>query len=91
VANENGQIVNVISQSDVIRFLVPTMDQYVTLFDKTAEELGLGLLPPITIRDTEPTIKALQIIGRNRISALAVVDENGKLVGNLSASDLKVR
>lgn len=82
---------NVISQSDIIRFLVPKMDQFVSLFDSTAEELGLGMHPPITISSTEPAIKALRLIGTHRISALAVVDENGKLVGNLSASDLKVR
>jgi 5'-AMP-activated protein kinase, regulatory gamma subunit len=86
-----GQIVNILSQSDIVRFLIPKMDNYTELFDQTVQECGLATRPPLTVRDTDLTIKALKLMHSQRVSALAVVDEEGRLVGNFSASDLKVR
>lgn len=89
VSNDMDQIINVISQSDIIRFLIPKMEDFNDLFDQTVSELGLGKHAALTVRDNDPTIKALKLMHSQCISALAVVDEEGRLVGNFSASDLK--
>lgn len=91
VSNDMGQVVNILSQSDIIRFLIPKMDQYSTLFDQTVQECGLATRAPLAVRDTDLTIKALKLMHSQRVSALAVVDAEGRLVGNFSASDLKAR
>ncbi len=43
---------------------------------------------PITVMRTTPLKDALQILAREKISGLPVVDESGKLVGVISDSDL---
>lgn len=89
VIGADGQIVNILSQSDVIRFLLSEVDNFSPIFDKTVAELNLGRHNPLTIHQDELTIKALKKMHENKISALAVVDDHGLLIGNLSASDLK--
>lgn len=89
VIGEKGNIVNILSQTDVIRFLYTEMENFLSIFDCTVEEMKLGNYSPITINQDEVTIKALKLLHSKKISALGVVDDNGILVGNLSASDLK--
>jgi CBS domain-containing protein len=43
---------------------------------------------PILVRTDTPLKEAIQILAERRISGLPVVDENGKLVGVLSETDL---
>jgi len=90
VTNERGEICNVLSQSDIVRFLVTKMDQYSHLFLKTAHELGLGKMKPQVCQADDKAIDAFKKLYDTKHSALAIVDDNGLLVGNLSASDLKV-
>jgi CBS domain-containing protein len=89
VTNEERKIVGILSQSDVVRFLAGKMDEHYSFFGKTVEELNLGTYSLITVRDTQPTIAALKILYEHKVSAVAVVNKEGILVGNLSASDLK--
>jgi len=44
-----------------------------------------------TISDSSTVSDALAEIGRKLVLGLAVVDQDGKLIGNISASDLKVK
>jgi len=43
---------------------------------------------PIVVRRETPLKEAIQILAENRISGLPVVDENGKLLGIISETDL---
>lgn len=43
---------------------------------------------PITVTPQTPIQEAIEILAENKISGLLVVDENGKLVGTISESDL---
>jgi len=45
----------------------------------------------ITCHQSEKTIKAFKLMDEHKVSAVGVVDDKGRLVGNLSASDLKGR
>ena len=40
-------------------------------------------------RDNAPTRSALELLYENRVSAVAIVNENLEIVGNLSASNLR--
>ncbi|KAL9652824.1 hypothetical protein ABK040_010856 [Willaertia magna] len=53
------------------------------------EKVGLGLVQPITVNEETSVLDALKTIAEQKIMAVAVVDKEGKLVGNFSASDLK--
>jgi len=82
-----------ITQSDVVRFFNKHMDQLGPKIDIKIEELGL--VNPISgdrvvkINSTDSAFLGLVEMGKENISAVAVVDKEGELVSNLSASDLR--
>jgi len=43
----------------------------------------------ITIKETRSVLEAFKLIWESRVSGIAVVNSSGKLVGNVSTSDLK--
>jgi len=77
--------------SDVLRFLVGNsmLMKYEQIFRQSCQELGLGKRKPHTISHKTIVADAFREICRLSSMGLAVVDDNGVLVGNLSASDLK--
>lgn len=78
-----------ISQSDIVRYLSERKDQ----LDRNILNTPVGQLnipkKIVHVSYRCPTIKAYNHLIRQKVSALAVLDENQKLVGNLSASDLR--
>jgi CBS domain-containing protein len=65
------------------------VDEY--LAPKTLKELGLDRCEGIvTMSINAQAIHGFWDIYFNKVSAVAVVDTNGKLLGNLSASDIRV-
>lgn len=59
---------------------------------KTLRELGLAKSEGIvTVSINAQAIHAFWSIFFNKVSAVAVIDSEGKLLGNLSASDIRVR
>lgn len=89
ITNEDGVIVNLISQTDVLRFLMSQRDYYDNIFESTVEDLKLGRHLALTCHQDQTTLAALQKMQQGNISALAIVNNANELVGNLSASDLK--
>jgi len=94
IISSPGHIDGILSQSDVLSMLdKPLRDE--TLLDeylgsKTLADLGLARSEGImTMSVTAQAILAFWVIYFNRVSAIAVVDQDGKLLGNLSASDIR--
>jgi len=88
-SRDRQRIVNVASLSDFVSFLYQ---------NKGLLQLNLMLAPVSTLGIYRPVISvpyntrfidALEILARNRISGLAITDENYRLIGNFSASDLR--
>jgi len=46
--------------------------------------------PIICVRMDSAVVDALDILFRNKVSGIALVDDGGRVTGNLSASDLRV-
>jgi CBS domain-containing protein len=90
VMNAEGDVAACVSQSSVIPFLKKHAERLSHLFSKTVQELKLGTSPVISISDKAPAIEAFKIMSQHRISGMAVVDEEGVLIGNISASDIKL-
>lgn len=89
VFDPSGRVVGIVSQSDIIKFIVAHKSQLGSDVRRTIKELGLASYPLVSI---PPNTSALE--GFNRMyeagkSAVAVVNQRGELVGNLSASDLR--
>jgi len=95
--NERGVITAVISQSDVIKFLHEHLRLLGELGAKTVAELGLGLPMDssdgnrvVTVRSDASALNAFHTLYTHGVHGIGVVDaQNGKLLANLSASDLR--
>lgn len=83
---------NIITQSSVVRLLNEQIDQepFTKVAQHSLRELGLGVDQHIlTVRDTDHLLEAFKIIGNKLVSAVPVVDDKGRLVGTVSAKDLR--
>jgi len=90
VIGANGKTENVLTQTDIVRFLITKIDEHPWFFDTTVKEMHLGLEKRIiTCHQSAKAIKAFKLMDEHKVSAVGVVDDRGRLVGNLSASDLK--
>jgi len=87
---DNGEIVNIVSQSSIIQFLQQHHKELAPLTSKKISEIKIGSKPVVTVNKSTPAIDAFRLMDNKKISGLAVVDEGGRFVGNTSASDLKL-
>lgn len=87
VVDPNGRLVGVISRTDVVEDGSVPM---AILLRKMPSGLRVGELmssPAITVETTDPLIEAARRMRDNRIHRLVAVDDTGRPVGILSASD----
>ncbi|CCC71458.1 hypothetical protein NCAS_0H01480 [Naumovozyma castellii] len=97
------KVKGVLSQSRLIKYLwdnarsFPTLE---SLFNFSLKDLGIGVLDSnakptsrqsrvISIHGDEPLIMALYKMYIERISSIAVIDNQGNLIGNISVTDVK--
>eukprot|EP00298_Acanthocystis_sp_HF-20_P010615 c18948_g1_i1.p1 GENE.c18948_g1_i1~~c18948_g1_i1.p1 ORF type:complete len:327 (-),score=125.94 c18948_g1_i1:64-1044(-) len=96
-AAENTPSGFVISQSDVLNFLHENSNQVESIVTKTLQEHGflshdapsIGPKKLITLSHKASAVQGFRTLYNDHTNAVAVVDENGKLVDNLSATDLR--
>eukprot|EP00026_Physarum_polycephalum_P011093 Phypoly_transcript_11290.p1 GENE.Phypoly_transcript_11290~~Phypoly_transcript_11290.p1 ORF type:complete len:304 (+),score=42.82 Phypoly_transcript_11290:241-1152(+) len=91
ITTEGDRKYHILSQVDVVRFLHKS-GKFDNLFSKTLNELPIlfKFHPPIeTMNGDAPAINGFKMLGRDRLGAVAVIDIDGNLIGNLSASDLR--
>jgi len=90
VVDDKGEVINIISQSSVISFLHKNASKFHNELDKTLHALHIGTKPVIVVSKDTPAIETFRLMDNKKISGVAVVDGSGSLVGNTSASDLKL-
>lgn len=88
VVDEHNQFVNILSQSDVVSFI----NQNIKLLPndmgkKSVKELGL-IHSAVMVSMGSSCYHALEVLYRNRFSGIAIVNFQGEITANLSASDL---
>jgi CBS domain-containing protein len=59
------------------------------LAERTAEQLGWSGRAVVSVSPETSAIEAMHILNSRRISALAVVDGVGKIIGNFSISEMR--
>jgi len=90
VLNDQGEVINIISQSSIITFLEKHHNSIKTDTTKSIGEIHLGTSPVIYVTESTPAIEAFRLMDKKGISGVAVVNEHGQFIGNTSASDLKL-
>ncbi|KAK3272140.1 hypothetical protein CYMTET_19549 [Cymbomonas tetramitiformis] len=87
-----GEVADMLSQSDVLRFVMDKKDQLnQDLLKKTVNDLDvLSTCPVISVRSTVSALEAFRHMYNHAVSGIAVVDAaTGRLVNSLSASDVR--
>jgi len=87
--HDHNKIINIISQSGVVRFLSKHMNTLGPRAKLTIQELGIGLSNIVKVEHDKLAIESFRLMQNKQISAVAVVDERGALTNTLSISDIK--
>jgi len=90
VITKENELSTVITQSHIIHLIASHLSHFGAIISMTVGDLRLGYTNVITINETERAIEAFKKMYEHGVSAIGVVDDSGKLVGNVSNSDLKV-
>jgi len=89
VIDSFGRFSSVITQSRIVRFLAFRNMELGELGDVTIDGLSIVSKDLVTINGTEKLVDAFLKIYTHDISAVGVVDTNGKIIGNVSVTDFK--
>jgi CBS domain-containing protein len=89
VVDESGAPEGTVSQSDVNKLAAANlhMGKLKPVGERSIKSLVLGQGGCITVAPTATVVEALKQLKSEGVSALAVADEQGNLIGNLSARD----
>jgi len=90
VIDSEGELVTVVTQSHVVKFLFHNMYLFGGLANITVDDIHMFHAPVVSVTTDQKGIDAFKLMNEKRVSAVAVVDNNGVLVGNISVSDLKL-
>jgi len=90
VLNKSRELLDIVSQSTIVEFMQKHPAELKAGLSKTLEELGLAHKPVVAVRDNESALNTFRLLNQKCLSGVAVVDKDGKIVGNTSASDLKL-
>lgn len=91
ITDDSGDIIGVISQWTVANYLatVPTQDKdWIPVLREPISKAGYSS-NLISVNGKTNTLQSFLRMHTEKISCLAIVDDDGKLIGNLSVSDLK--
>jgi len=92
ISDDNGDLIGVISQWTIANYLatVPTDDkEWIPTLRESVEKFKCKTAEVESVNWKETTINCFLKMYNKNVSCLAVLDDQGKLWGNLSASDLK--
>uniref|UniRef100_A0A0G4GI98 CBS domain-containing protein n=1 Tax=Chromera velia CCMP2878 TaxID=1169474 RepID=A0A0G4GI98_9ALVE len=83
------KVSHVLSQTDVVRLIHKNADKFSEILSKTVDEVELTDHAVFTTSVTTSALKAFGFMAKDKKSSIGLVDEDGKLVGNLSSSDIR--
>lgn len=91
IYNTKGQLSSVLTVSHLVRWFAKkeSIERMGGLKDQEIGKLRLGQRRTVTVNAEEKTIFAFKRMQDTGASGLGVVDASGKLVGNVSSSDIK--
>jgi len=91
IVNQQGEVVSIISQSNIIQFLNKHLAELKPEVQKKLGEIQIGSRPVLTVTQNTTAIDTFRLMDNKKISGVAVVEPgSNRLVGNTSASDLKL-
>lgn len=89
VTDSQGNLVSMLTQTRLVRYLSNRISEMGPISKFPLRQFGLGKSPVVSIKDTEPAINAFLKIYQFNIGGVAVLDTDGRVIGNISITDLK--
>jgi len=91
VLNEEGRVINVITQSSIINFLQAHVNkgENFPALHVSIHDAGVGGQPVLSVTKNSLAIDTFRLLETHNISGVAVVDDSGCIVGATSGQDLK--
>lgn len=90
VVDGSGSLITILSQSRIVSFLQKHIDLFAYANKPIGELEGLVTKHVYSVTSSQKAIDAFKLIKDKGVNGVAVIDEQGVLKGNISASDLKV-
>jgi len=91
VVNAQGTVINVISQSTVIKFLADRLQDAILenpVDPKFSDLPGVGSKPVLSVGKKASLISTYRMMDQKKRSGIAIVDETGRFVGTTTGKDL---
>lgn len=89
VVDPAGRFSSVITQSRIVRFLANRSLELGAMGMKTVSELNIAAPLTVTVRHNERVLDAFLKIFNFGISGVPVLNEQNRIIGNISISDIK--
>jgi len=84
-----AHIINLVTQSAILNFISKNLDTLGPWVQKSLKDLGFKEKPVISIDFNKRALDAFQLMAQHRVNGIAVNDEKGHIIANISARDLK--
>jgi len=89
VIDSAGELQTIVTESGILKFLAANIDQFPQR-TQSLQQLSLATSQFNSIQNTARAIDAFRLIAKNRVGAVAVLNDSREIVGNISATDLRV-
>jgi len=86
---ENRRLVGMVTQSHLVKLLHDNLELIGEKRNKPLHLVPEAIKPVITMNENDSAVDSFKKMIEKAISGVAIVNDTGKLVGNLSASDMK--
>lgn len=87
---DNMKLLSILSQSTIVKYLASKPELLEEFGETPISDLAIGTSPVITAPMTDRTIDVFELLAKYAVSGVAIVDNSGSLLGNISAKDLAV-
>lgn len=87
---EDGQVVDLISQSVLIKFLQANLKSIGPAADVKISDIGVGTAPVLAVKHSDTTLHTFSLLDQHGKSGTAVVDDHGAILTQTSGKDLKL-
>ena len=89
VVDGDGKVCGILSQTDIVKFLISKRDLFEDLFESTLNDLKIGSGPVVSVNSESSVLEGLEKMSDNFISSVAVVESDETLIGNISMADIR--
>lgn len=89
VVDGDGRVRGILSQSDIVKFLLSKKALFPDLMEKSLNDLKVGCGPVVSVLAENSVLDALEKMSANFISSVAVIESDGTLIGSISMADIR--